>query len=76
MEHIIDLHHDIMFFLFLIIIFVLYMLIQIIWRFSQNFFLLIKKDTVGNFININDLQKHVEYKRLPFLTHNTTIEII
>jgi len=35
MEGIIDLHHDIMFFLVLIIIFILWMLVRIIQRFSD-----------------------------------------
>jgi cytochrome c oxidase subunit 2 len=70
MEHIIDLHHDIMFFLILIIFFVLYMLIQIIVHFSQNY-------TIYKFNDSNlQYKKYKEYKRLPFLTHNTLIEII
>ena len=36
MEYIIDLHHDIIFFLILIIVFVLYMLVQIILKFTQD----------------------------------------
>jgi len=70
MEHIIDLHHDIMFFLFLIIFFVLYMLIQIIWKFSQK--------PIHYFEENKTIftKKYLEYKRLPFLTHNTLIEII
>jgi cytochrome c oxidase subunit 2 len=65
MENIIDLHHDIIFFLCVISVLVIYMLSYIIMFFKK-------------FTSIHDTKffGKIENKKFPYLTHNTAIEII
>jgi len=63
MEDIIDLHHDIMFYLILICIFVTWMLFECIFRF-----------TLGGIGKKNNLP--VKIHLLPQITHNTSLEVV
>jgi heme/copper-type cytochrome/quinol oxidase subunit 2 len=60
MEGIVDLHHDIMFFLVFIIVFVLYLLAVVAVKFGKT----------------NDEQEHAVGYAGDNITHNTPIEII
>jgi hypothetical protein len=71
MEHIIDLHHDSMFFLFLLIIFVLYMLVLIIYRSSQIFLKERKKSIYCIFMNFFFSLLNLMQNNLLFLIYNT-----